>query len=191
MKIQPKTRTSHWSYPHKLISLISLSFVFCNQVLPAHAEISLLSPPQDTEDHSLPTQSINEPVIDAVAPPLNFKNLENSLIEESPLKLIDEAPIEEKASSQNYITEIYETAADGIDEIQEGTAVAYLAKDLTNSDLHELRQLSSEVGLLVVDGLVVIFSTGDEHFIRNLPPVKSLLENNHVLLSQSNLFRYK
>ena len=91
--------------------------------------------------------------------------------------------VTEASVKNSYVTELYENASDGIHELQHGTAVAYLAKNLTAADLRALRQYQDEVGFLVAGDLIVVFSTGDEELIRSLAPVKALTESSLVTLS--------
>ncbi|MBI1977619.1 MAG: hypothetical protein HYS55_02590, partial [Candidatus Omnitrophica bacterium] len=105
----------------------------------------------------------------------------NFLVSDSPLSPADSESVE--VVDSDYVTEVYETAASGLDELQEGTPVAYVAEKLTIQDLQIIREYKNEVGLLVVGDQVVIFSTGDEHFIRSLDPVRSLVESEIVSLS--------
>ncbi len=82
-----------------------------------------------------------------------------------------------------YSVDIYQNAQDGIYELQTDLASAYLAQSLNIDDLEVLRQHENEVGLLVAGDVIVVYSTGDEHFIRNLLPVKNLIEDPLVVLS--------
>ena len=97
--------------------------------------------------------------------------------------LLDDAPLSEVGEEQSYVVEVYDTASDGIHELQPGMPVAYLANTVTAADLRALRDREEEVGLLIAGDLVVIFSTGDEHFIENIEPVRDLIESPLVSLS--------
>jgi len=97
--------------------------------------------------------------------------------------LMDEAALSKAELSETYVVGVYDSAAEGIHELQEGIAVAYLAKTVTADDLRQLRAQKQEVGLLIAGNLVVIYSTGDEEFIRGLEPVRSLVESDIVSLS--------
>ncbi|MBI4372340.1 MAG: hypothetical protein HY585_01270, partial [Candidatus Omnitrophica bacterium] len=106
---------------------------------------------------------------------------------ESPLSAPTEEEIQETSrevkANDNYVTEIYDSASGGMHELQAGMPVAYLAKTLRVEDLRALRNHHEEVGILIAGDTVVIFSTGDERFIRNLSPLRELTESSLVSLS--------
>ncbi|MBI2166879.1 MAG: hypothetical protein HYU34_01400 [Candidatus Omnitrophica bacterium] len=184
-------KTKATLFPQKLTSFITLCFVFLNQVLPLRAEIPVFSPYEDSQSQHIQTRSIEESGSETSDPrPSNEASVEapgDFLTHELTLEPVEtEDPPEEEVgrrTNDGYVTEIYETASDGIHEVQEGVAVAYLARRLTREDLRRLQDLDSEVGLLIAGDVVVIFSTGDREFVRNIGPVKELVQNSLVSLS--------
>ncbi|MBI4395226.1 MAG: hypothetical protein HY583_03405, partial [Candidatus Omnitrophica bacterium] len=149
-------------------SLLSFqNFAFAAEVLPENQTsfptIPVTGEPsQDSPQNSQP----NAPQTDA-----------DFLASDTPLS----APTEEDEIVD--VTEIYDTASEGIHELQPNMPVAYVARTLTVEDLRVLRQQNEEVGVLVAGEMVVVFSTGDEHFIRNVEPVRELTESSLVSLS--------
>ena len=179
-------QTRGFLFPQKLTSLITLFFVFLNQVLPLQAEVPVFSPYEDSQSQHIQTRPVEDggPEPSDTLPPAEDPN--DFLAHELTLEPVEREEVAEESTAprrnEGYVTEVYETASDGIHEIQEGMAVAYLAKRLTREDLRRLRGLDSEVGLLVAGDRVVIYSTGDEDFIRNIAPVKAFSQNSLVSL---------
>ncbi len=184
---ETKTQRSIF-FRSKFAPLITLFFLFFNQVLPVYADVPVLAPYEDTQNRHTPTESVEDPPQES--PGVSSENIEDEdssqsfLSQQVVLEPVDAPPNQsEENESQNYVTEIYDTPARGIHEVQPGTPVAYLAHHLTREDLRVLREQNEELGLLIAGDLVVIYSTGDEEFIRELLPIHDLTESSLVRLS--------
>ena len=178
-------RGSRSFFRRKFASLI-ISFLFLfNQITPAYSVDLRLTPYENSEEASIPERSVDFTAVPETEP---------SDLEEDPLVFYgDDTPLSpaeaeegeargHSGGNEGYVTEVYETPSEGIGEIQPGTPVAYLADHLTREDLRRLREAESEVGLLIAGDRVVIYSTGDEHFIQALQPVRELSEDPIVSL---------
>ncbi len=173
----------------KLVSSAVLFLLIFYPLDPLQAQISVSPIPEEgsycplkapSHDQTAPEKNAAlNPVVDStefLSQGLTLQPAEQEFIPEI-------YPQDSPRANDDFVTEVYETAGEGLHEIQAGMPVAYLAKRVTVEDLRKLRHLDSEVGLLVAGDLVVIYSTGDESFIRDIEPVKELTKSTLVSLS--------
>ena len=162
----------------KFIHFVALFFLVFNQSFSLYAQIPLAPSYEAEQDQFVPSESVDEIAEGMEGSETSPETPQESFFTDSAL-----SPAEESKGNEEYVTEVYETPREGLHEIQPGIPVAYLAERLTAEDLRQLRDQSSELGLLIAGDLVVAYSTGDEEFIRSLPPVENLVESDVVTLT--------
>ncbi len=70
---------------------------------------------------------------------------------------------------------------DAVAHLSPDYASAVLVKNLSDQNLKRLLDLDFEVGIAIVRGKTVLFTSGDKKEIRVIPPVKSLLEEAELI----------
>ncbi len=70
---------------------------------------------------------------------------------------------------------------EALDQLQPDIASAVIVKKISAADLRKLLDLKIEVGIAVVHGKIVLFTSGEEDQIRMLPAAKELLEQASVI----------
>lgn len=89
---------------------------------------------------------------------------------------------QEKKNAQPEIRGLDEYSFDeAIDQLQPGIASAVIVKKISSWGLRKLLELDIEVGIAVVHGKIVLFTSGEEDQIRMLPAARELLRNSSVI----------
>ncbi|MBI2167558.1 MAG: cadherin-like domain-containing protein [Candidatus Omnitrophica bacterium] len=81
----------------------------------------------------------------------------------------------EKEEKLNYEYERYEFE-DAVDLLRPEFATAVIVKDLSKENLETLTKLDIEVGVAVLHGEIVLFTSGSENELGTLPAVKALID---------------
>jgi hypothetical protein len=103
---------------------------------------------------------------------------------DSPLSPVDKVPSQvqspetvqspsQQKSAVPYEAERY-SFEEALEQLRPEYASAVIVKDLTESDLRQLENLSFETGILVLHGEIVLFTSGSEDEIGVLPAAKAL-----------------
>lgn len=89
---------------------------------------------------------------------------------------------QEEKNAQPEVRGLDEYSFDeAIDQLQPGIASAVIVKKISSWGLRKLLELDIEIGIAVVRGKIVLFTSGEENQIRMLPAARELLRNSSVI----------
>lgn len=164
----------------KALALVLVLTVFFNQIGLAQDSLSVMTrqaPQREVQvlgESQQPVSGVREDFPetsqDFLADTLFLTKTENVEDEIKPT-----SQTEKTDSEFNYEYERYEFE-DALDLLRPEYASAVIVKSLTEQNIHELKNLSFEVGIVVLRGEIVLFSTGAEDEIGMSAPAKKLLE---------------
>ncbi|HLD50649.1 MAG TPA: hypothetical protein VJC08_05565, partial [bacterium] len=96
----------------------------------------------------------------------NFQTSDRFLAGENPLK-----PVDDVMMTPDYEYERYEFK-DAVEQLRPEYATAMILKDLKAEDLEKLGDLGFETGILVLQGEIVLFTSGSEDEVGVMPAVQ-------------------
>lgn len=150
----------------KSISLILVVTIFLNQVVFGQEYLVPQEVAQPTIDHQKPA----EDNLDIFINQTSGEFLEDTL---SLTAVVDQS--EEAATHVKYEYERYEFE-DALDLMRPEYASSVIVKNLTTDNIKALLELSFEVGILVLHGEIVLFTSGSMDEIGILPAVRALTD---------------
>ena len=161
----------NWQWFQKIISAIVILAFSSLQILPPGFAESF------PIENQIQSQISEKPVQENIAPNLEAQlQVPHGSIEflqnDSPLSL--PVPEEYEISNQNYEYERYDFE-DALDLLRPEYASAAIVKSLSIQDVKKLLGLSFEVGVVVLHGEIVLFTSGSTDEIGVLPAVKELV----------------
>ena len=158
----------------KLIAHTAIISVLSVQIIPVSLAQELVLEPQKL----IPEQSVAS-LPPAEKPPLD----ESSIVQlQNAGKPLSVPSVEKKEHVQSGPNEQDEYSFDeALDQLQPGIASAVIVKKISAKNLRQLLELDIEVGIAVVHGKIVLFTSGEENQIRMLPAAKELLNQASVI----------
>ena len=122
---------------------------------------------------------------DKAVPSLALDNLlsqENEVLSEVQSKVEEKRAGSKNHRSQGEIRDLPEYSFDeALDYLTPDYAAAVIVKSLAAKDLRQLTELKIEVGIAVIHGKIVLFTSGDKSEIRTLPAAQELLEKASLM----------
>ncbi|HXV28584.1 MAG TPA: FG-GAP-like repeat-containing protein, partial [bacterium] len=204
-----KVFSSHFSKAaiQKLFALFTFIIFLFNQSIPAGFSVPV--PEQDIHSNPapIPVKEINEDETAGLSEVISSFSETTSqfLLNDGGLSATEDSEYPEKAdpkSDSNHEEKIKGNEDEHVDESRKTQdeydlpeysfedalhyftpdyAAAVIVESLRAEDLKKLTELEIEVGVAVVEGKIVLFTSGNEQEIRLLPSAKELLSNASVM----------
>ena len=155
----------------KIVAFAALFTVFLNQIIP-----SSFSEPISEQEAVLQPQTPVQDVPQAES--LDLKGNVPPVAETTADFFMENALSQADESEDQEVRDVTEYSFDEAKEyLTPDYAAAVIVKSLTAENLKTLEALDIEVGIALIKGKIVLFTSGSKDEIRVLAPVKKLLEN--------------
>ncbi|MFA5160163.1 MAG: hypothetical protein WC484_06630, partial [Candidatus Omnitrophota bacterium] len=173
------------SVPKKILaSLVVLAFFFSQTIPSGFADVALQSETRATPyqsetnatDDSPNSQQKNETPDVPIDPSAAFLQNELSLTPSSTVSNNQQTSVQNARDAEEYSFE------DAVDSLTSDYAAAVVVENMTADDLRQLVQKNVEVGIVVIRGKIVMFTTGSRDELRANPVVRSLLAESSILI---------
>src|SRR3989338_4649670 len=153
----------------RIIALVVLG-TFSTAQIASGQEYQLLG-----EGGNISMKSATDQTAAASQPFQNFQTSDRFLAGENPLK-----PVDDVMMTPDYEYERYELK-DAVEQLRPEYATAMILKDLKAEDLEKLGDLGFETGILVLQGEIVLFTSGSEDEVGVMPAVQVLTEKASLI----------
>ncbi|HOE68726.1 MAG TPA: hypothetical protein PLH16_03620, partial [Candidatus Omnitrophota bacterium] len=153
--------------------LLVLSFTFVQAIPYGYADITLR--PDDYASDYVPETAVDVSQDPSTPAPAPKPNTTTSFLSSNPMSFsADTEPAEQLSVPAAYDYEEY-SFVDAVAQFSPDYASAVVVSSVTAEDLRQLTRLDVEVGLAVIRGKVVMFTTGSKNELRANPVVREIL----------------